>query len=107
MANAGTQGALSQPEGTLWEGAAVVSPGGRSRALLLAASSGTGWTLGAVPHVAAGHWVLSADWVTAGGYFSSLVHGVLSAVEKLKPLAEQCSSDLITPAWVPLSLVCP
>lgn len=62
---------------------------------------------GAVPHVVTGHWVLSTDWVTAGGYFSSVAHGVLSMVEKLKPITEQYSSDLITPAWGSLSLVCP
>lgn len=45
--------------------------------------------------------------MTAGGYFSSLAHGVLSTVEKPKPVAEQYSLYLITPARVSLSLILP
>lgn len=75
--------------------------------VLPAACSGRRWTLGAIPVLVTGHWVLFTHWVTAGGYFSSLAHGVLSTVEKPKPVAEQYSSYLITPAWVSLSLILP
>lgn len=34
-------------------------------------------------------------------------HGVLSTVEKLKPLVDQYSSDLIIPAWVSQSIALP
>lgn len=62
---------------------------------------------GCCPSVVTGHWPLFTDWMTAGGYFFSLAHDVLSTVEKLKPIVDQYSSNLIIPAWVSQSFVLP